>query len=88
MSIFINIIIAFKISGLSAIVSNAIVKKIERIENNKETILYGDEDSRPMYISYRGFKTENEAKKEMEKIMHHKQLYVDALTVSDYIKNL
>lgn len=34
------------------------------------------------------FKTENEAKKEMEKIMHHKQLYVDALTVSDYIKNL
>lgn len=68
------------------LLSNAIVKEIEKNETDRVKIVYGDEDSRPMYISYRGFKTEEEAKKELGNIMDHKIMYVEALTISDYIK--
>lgn len=36
-------------------------------------------------ISYRGFKTEGEAKEEMNKIMNHKDDYANALTVAGHI---
>lgn len=38
-----------------------------------------------MYISYMGFKTEEEAKEEMKEIMKHKADYMNALTVLGYI---
>lgn len=69
----------------ACLLTNAIVKEINKISNNETKILYGSEDSRPMYISYRGFKTKQEAEDEMQTIMSHKDEYVNALTVLGYI---
>lgn len=69
----------------ASLLSNAIVKKINETADGEIKILYGSEDSRPMFISYRGFKTEGEAKEEMKKIMNHKDDYTNALTVAGHI---
>lgn len=69
----------------ASLLSNAIVKEINKEANGEIKILYSDEDSRPMYISYRGFKTEEEAKEEMKNIMNHKDEYINALTVTGHI---
>lgn len=75
-----------KITLFSAnLLSNAIVKEIKEASDGEIKILYGNEDSRPMYISYMGFKTETEAKEEMKEIMNHKEDYMNALTVMGYI---
>lgn len=68
------------------LLSNAIVKEIREGQNGELKILYGNEDSRPMYISYRGFKSEEEAKEEMKHIMERKDIYSEALTVYEYIR--
>jgi hypothetical protein len=67
------------------LLSNAIIKEINEASDGEIKILYGSEDSRPMYISYMGFKTEEEAKEEMKEIMNHKADYMNALTVLGYI---
>ena len=72
----------------SNLLSNAIVKEIKKTENDETKIIYGDEDSRPMYIFYRGFKTEDEAREEVKNIMNHKNMYVEARTASDYINEI
>lgn len=72
----------------SNLLSNAIVKEIKKTENDETKIIYGDEDSRPMYISYRGFKTEDEAREEVKNIMNHKNVYVEARMTSDYINDI
>lgn len=64
---------------------NAIIKEMREVSNGESKILYGSEDSRPMYISYMGFKTEAEAKEEMKEIMNHKADYMNALTVVEHI---
>lgn len=69
----------------ASLLSNAIVKKINEAADGEIKILYGSEDSRPMFISYKGFKTEGEAKEEMKNIMTHKDDYTNALTVAGYI---
>lgn len=69
----------------ASLLSNAIIKEIDEAADGKIKILYGDEDSRPMYMSYRGFKTEGEAKKEMNTIMCHKEKYRNALTVMEHM---
>lgn len=68
------------------LLSNAIVKETHTLPNDEVKILYGEEDSRPMYISFRAFSVEEDAKKEMEQIMNHKEEYVDALTTIEYLK--
>lgn len=70
------------------LLSNAIVKEIKKMPNDKIKIIYSDEDSRPMYISYRGFKTQIEAEQELKDIMCHKEIYENALTVRDYIARM
>lgn len=67
------------------LLSNAIVKEIKEATDGELKILYGSEDSRPMFISYKGFKTEGEAKEEMNNIMNHKDDYTNALTVAGHI---
>lgn len=67
------------------LLSNAIVKEINWIADDEVKIVYGDEDSRPMYISYRAFKTEEEAEDEMIHIMENREEYENALTVGGYI---
>lgn len=69
----------------ACLLTNAVVREINRISDNEIKILYGSEDSRPIYISYRGFKTEKEAEDEMQTIMNHKDEYINALTVIEYI---
>lgn len=69
------------------LLSNAIVKAIEKSEDGKARILYGDIDEKPMYISYSGFRTVNEAKQEMKILMDHKNNYIEALTLQELIKN-
>lgn len=68
------------------LLTNAFIKDIKEMPNGDVKILYGDDDSRPMYISYSGFLTEAEASEEINKIMENKECYVNALTVSEYLR--
>lgn len=69
------------------LISNAIVKEIKEDEDGGIKVLYDDTDSQPTYISYTGFKTSNEADQEAKSIMDHKEKYVNALTLNEYINN-
>lgn len=69
----------------ACLLSNAIVKEINKTADDEIKVLYGGEDSRPMYISYRGFKTKKEAEEEINHIMENKDMYVNALTVMGHI---
>ena len=53
--------------------TNAIVKEIIELENGTTKISYGEEDSRPMFISYKGFKTEKEAENEIKVLWRTKK---------------
>ncbi len=64
------------------ILLNAVVKEILTDDNGETKVLYSDEDRKPMYISYTGFKTEDEAKQEFRVLMQNKQKYVEALIVA------
>lgn len=50
-------------------------------------IYYGDVDSNPMYISYRAFKTEEEASQELKTILEREESYAKALTFGEHINN-
>lgn len=65
---------------------NAIVKDIQKDDNEGTKILYGDTDSKPMYISFSAFRTKEEAMQEMENITQHHKSYENALTSRAYIK--
>lgn len=69
----------------SNLLTNAIVKEITELENGTTIISYGEEDSRPMFVSYRGFKTETEAENEMKDIMKNKKLYENAKRLGEYL---
>ena len=69
----------------SNLLTNAIVKEIIELENGTTKISYGEEDSRPMFISYKGFKTEKEAENEMKSIMENKEAYVNAKRLWEYL---
>lgn len=60
------------------ILLNAVVKEILTYDNGETKVLYGDEDRKPMYILYTGFKTRDEAEQEYETLMENKQKYVEA----------
>ena len=66
--------------------SNAIIKEVKEGEDGTIKVLYGDTDNQPMYISYTGFKTIDEAKQEMKTIMEHKEKYIDALTFNEHME--
>lgn len=65
---------------------NALVKDVQECSDGTVKILYGDVDSNPMYIAFSAFKTEEEAKQEVESIMQHNEVYINSLTSSTYIK--
>jgi hypothetical protein len=67
------------------LLSNAIIKEVKQGEEGTIKVLYGDTDNRPMYISYTGFKTIDEAKQEMKTIMEHKEKYIEALTINEHM---
>ena len=64
---------------------NALVKDIQENEDGTIKVLYGDTDSKPMYVSFTAFKTEEEARKELENIHQNEKLYIKAQTSNEYI---
>ena len=64
---------------------NAFVKDIQKCEDGTVKILYGDTDSKPMYISFSAFETSEEARRELDTIMKHNEIYNNALTSNAYI---
>jgi len=66
------------------LLSNAIIKEIKE-EDGSTKILYGGTDSEPMYISYTGFKTFEEAEQEKAKIMEYIEKYTEAQTLYEYL---
>ena len=69
----------------ASFLNNAIVKAIENLESGQIRIVYGEKENQPMYISYRGFISEDEAKVELDRIMDIKQEYENAKTIEQYI---
>lgn len=67
------------------LLNNAVVKSLEELEDGEIRIIYGEKESSPMYITYRGFISENEAKQELDRILENKNEYISAKTVEDYI---
>lgn len=65
---------------------NALVKDIQDSDDGTVKILYGDTDSKPMYIAFSAFKTIEEAEQEMNNIMAHNDVYENALISNLYIK--
>ena len=64
---------------------NAFVKDIQE-DDGTVKVLYGDTDSKPMYIAFSAFETEAEAEAEANNILQHDELYINALTANAYIK--
>ena len=64
---------------------NAFVKSIETYEDGNIRVIYGDVESNPMYISYKGYLTEEEAREELQQVMDHKEEYEKAKTVYQYL---
>ena len=67
------------------LLTNAIIKKIETCELGETKIVYGSEDSRPMFVSYKGFLKAEDAMKELEELMGHKMEYIEAPTLGEAI---
>lgn len=65
---------------------NAILEKKVEQENGNLKLLYGDTDSKPMYITFTAFKTEEEANQEVKNILPSGKSYRDALTVEAYLQ--
>ena len=65
---------------------NALVKDIQKNDDGTVKILYGDTDSRPMYIAFSAFRTIEEAEQEMNNIMANNEVYENALISNVYIK--
>jgi hypothetical protein len=64
---------------------NALVKDIQECDDGTVKILYGDTDSKPMYIAFSAFATKEEAEREMNSILQHDEVYISALTSNAYI---
>lgn len=64
---------------------NAIVKDILKDSDGTVKVLYGDTDSKPMYIAFSAFKTVEEARHELHSILPHDETYINALTSNTYI---
>lgn len=65
---------------------DAVVKEIQNTGDDLK-ILYGDTDSKPMYISYMAFINKDDAEQELESLFEHEDNYIHALTKNEYIKN-
>ncbi|MCC8138450.1 MAG: hypothetical protein LIO76_10455 [Clostridiales bacterium] len=68
------------------LLTNICAKDVLQMQDGKTKILYDEEKGTPMYISYRGFLTEEDAREEMKKIIDAKEKYVNALTLDEYMK--
>lgn len=67
---------------------NALIKNIEIHEDEKIRVTYGDVESNPMYISYKGFMTEDEARDELKQVLDRKEEYENAKTAIQYYNEM
>lgn len=70
----------------SNLLCNAVIKDIVSLDNGHTKVLYGDTEDKPMYVSYRAYRTEDESKKEMEHVIDHKDEYIEAKTSAQHWK--
>lgn len=68
------------------LVLNAVVKEIQDGNDDAIKILYGDSDSKPMYMAFSAFKTEKEAADEADSILEREEIYANAPTINACIK--
>ena len=61
------------------------MKDIQKNDDGTLKILYGDTDSKPMYISFSAFETIEEAKQELDAISQRIGIYTNAQTSNTYI---
>lgn len=66
---------------------NAFVKSIETVEDGKIRVIYGDVESNPMYVSYKCYLTEDEAREELQHVIDNKEEYEKAKTVQQYLND-
>ena len=67
------------------LLSNALVKEIQKNDDGTMKVFYDGIDSNPMYVSFSAFETSEEVGQEIDAIMQHKKIYVNALTSNEYI---
>lgn len=67
------------------IICNAFVKEVLQQKDGHTKIIFGDNDVCPMFISYRVYMTEEEALNEANSMMQHKEEYMNAKTVYEYL---
>ena len=67
------------------LLNNAIVKSIDDLEDGEIRVVYGEKESHPMYITYKGFIKEEDAKQELNRIVENKDEYTEAKTVEEYV---
>ena len=68
------------------LLADAVIKEIRESPDGSIKILYGDTDSKPMYIAFSAFKTPEEAKQELDSLMQHIDTYENAQTSNVYIR--
>lgn len=69
----------------ASLLNNATVKAIENLESDQTRIVYGEKENQPMYITYKGFINQDEARIECDHIMDIIADYKNAKTVNQYI---
>jgi hypothetical protein len=69
----------------ASLLTNAIVTDMEEREDGKIRIIYGNNDSDPMFIANSAFVTEEEALLEVKNIMNHVEDYKGAKTLDEYL---
>lgn len=67
------------------LLTNAIVEDIIDNGDGSTKILYKENESKPMFISYRGFTNLKQAEEELEQIMDHVEQYREAQTLDQYL---
>lgn len=70
----------------SNLLCNAVIKDIAVLDNGNTKVIYGDTEDKPMYVSYKAFRTEDDAKQELQHLIDHKEEYVEAKSVAQYWK--
>lgn len=71
------------------LLNNVIIKERKEEEDGAVILTYGDTDSNPMYMSYKGFRKKIEAQEEIKTMMSSKKVkedYVNALSLPEALK--
>ena len=68
------------------LLTNSIVKDIKKGKDGTTKVLYGETDSKPMFISYSAYKTQADAVNECKTLFEHADSYLNAEYSNTYIQ--